>query len=141
MEATHCTDEVLQQYLDGSLTEGRDRLEFHVRCCGECREQLEAYERVFAFARDEMAPGAADSGLARALSARVSPPREAAADRILWGVTLGLSAALLALCLTLVLGSARPAGPLAAVLGFAGMLALLAVKETRLLKRITSPRL
>jgi anti-sigma factor RsiW len=137
-ETVHCTDKDLQRYLDGSLTEGKGRLEAHVRDCRDCRRQLEAYERVFAFARNEMDPRPAESGLGRALLARVFRPRKsAAADRFLLGAVFGLSAALIVVCLILVLRPTLPADLFAAVLGVAGMLGLLAVKETNLLKRIT----
>jgi anti-sigma factor RsiW len=136
-ETPHGTDEDLQRYLDGSLTEGRDRLEAHVRECRECRWQLEAYERVFAFARYEMERGEAESGLDRALSARVfRPPKAAsAAEGFLLGGAIGLSLALLAVCLTLVFRARPTADLFAAVMGIAGALALLAVKETGLMKR------
>jgi anti-sigma factor RsiW len=139
-ETVHCTDDELQRYLDGSLTAGKGRLEAHVRACRYCRGQLEAYERVFAFARNEMDPRPAEGGLGRALRARVFHPRKAApaADRFLLGAVFGLSAALIIVCLILVLRPTLPADLIASILGVAGMLALLAVKETNLLKRITN---
>jgi anti-sigma factor RsiW len=139
-EIAHCTDEDLQGYLDGSLTEGRDRVEAHVRECRDCRGELEAYERVFAFARSELDPAAADSGLGRTVSARIFPARKAAtaADGFMLGAVFGLAAALVVVCLTLVLRTELPADLSAAILGVAGMLALVAVKETALLKRITN---
>jgi len=139
-KTVHCTDDDLQRYLDGSLTEGKGRLEAHMRECRGCRRELEAYERVFAFARNEMDPRAAESGLGRALLARIFRPRKAAAtaDRFLLGAVFGLSAALIIVFLILVLRSELPADLFAAILGVAGMQALLAVKETNLLKRITN---
>jgi anti-sigma factor RsiW len=139
-ETIHCTDEDLQRYLDGSLTEGKGPLEAHLRECRDCRRQLEAYERVFVFARNEMDLGPAEGGLGRALLARIFRPRKAAsaADRFLLGAVFGLSAALIVICLTLILRPALPSDLFAAILGVAGMQALLAVKETNLLKRITN---
>jgi anti-sigma factor RsiW len=137
-ETPHCTDEDLQRYLDGSLTEGKGRLEAHLRECRDCRRQLEAYERVFVFARNEMDLGPAESGLGRALRARIFRPRKAAADRFLLGAIFGLSAALIIVCLTLGLRPTLRADLFAAILGIAGMLVLLAVKETNLLKRIAN---
>jgi anti-sigma factor RsiW len=139
-ETLHCTDEELQRYLDGSLTEGRARLEAHVRECRDCRRQLEAYERVFAFARNEMDPRPAESGLGRALLARIFRPRKAArtADKFLLGAVFALSVGLIVVCLNLVLRSTLRADLFAAILGVAGMLRLLAIRETNLLKRFTN---
>jgi anti-sigma factor RsiW len=139
-KTVHCTDEDLQRYLDGSLAEGKGRLETHLRECRDCRGELAAYERIFAFARNEMDPRAAESGLGRTLSARIFPPRKAAAraDRFLLGGAIGLAAALIVVCLILVLRSELPADLSAGILGVAGMMALIAVKETNLLKRITN---
>jgi anti-sigma factor RsiW len=137
-EIVHCTDEDLQGYLDGSLTVGKARLEAHVRECRDCQRQLEAYERVFAFARHEMDPHPAESGLGRTLVARIFHPSKAEADRIWLGGVFGLSAALIIVCLILVIRPTLPADLFAAMLGVAGMLALVAVKETNLLKRMTN---
>jgi hypothetical protein len=72
------------------------------------------------------------------LEARIFRPRKAAADGFLLGVVFGLSAALIVVCLILVLRPTLPADLFAATLGLAGMMALLAVKETGLLKRVAS---
>jgi hypothetical protein len=78
--------------------------------------------------------------LGRTLSARIFRPRKAAAmaDRFLLGGAIGLAAALIFVLLILVLRSELPADLSAATLGITGMMALLAVKETNLLKRITN---